>query len=122
MRGKLIVTADDYGMCDSVNRAIEECLAAGVMRSTCVMTNMPCHFEAAALRTQFADCSIGVHWTLTQGSPVLPASEVPSLVDEKGNFLSSGEVRRRWLRRQVRSKELVSELKAQVNRFRGVAG
>ena len=26
MNRKLIVTADDYGMCDSVNEAIEECM------------------------------------------------------------------------------------------------
>lgn len=34
---KLIITADDYGMCDSVNRAIEACAAAGVALSTNVI-------------------------------------------------------------------------------------
>jgi len=41
VKGKLIVTADDYGMCPSVNRAIEECLRARTVRVTCVMANMP---------------------------------------------------------------------------------
>jgi predicted glycoside hydrolase/deacetylase ChbG (UPF0249 family) len=38
---RVIVTADDYGMCDSVNQAIEACLHAGTVRATCVMINMP---------------------------------------------------------------------------------
>src|SRR5262245_21309223 len=41
MHRKLIITADDYGMCEPVNQAIEECLAVGTVRATCVMTNMP---------------------------------------------------------------------------------
>lgn len=37
---KLIITADDYGMCESVNRAVEACAAAGAVLSTNVMSNM----------------------------------------------------------------------------------
>lgn len=40
MSHKLIITADDYGMCQSVNRAIDECIKAKVVLSTNVMTNM----------------------------------------------------------------------------------
>ena len=53
MNRKLIITADDYGLCDSVNRAIEECFRAGAVRSTCVMTNMPACGDAASLRKSF---------------------------------------------------------------------
>ena len=38
---KLIFTADDYGMCETVNQAINECMAAGVVRAACAMANMP---------------------------------------------------------------------------------
>ena len=32
-RIRLIITADDYGMCASVNSAIEECMSAGAGES-----------------------------------------------------------------------------------------
>ena len=41
MSQRLIITADDYGLCEQVNQAIEECLSAGTVRATCVMANMP---------------------------------------------------------------------------------
>ena len=62
MAKKLIITADDYGMCDSVNRAIEECIAKKVVLSTNVMTNMECAADAATLREKYPYVSIGIHY------------------------------------------------------------
>jgi hypothetical protein len=122
MAYNLIITADDYGMCESVNRAIEDCLAAGAMRATCVMTNMPLWREAAALRQRFPEASIGLHWTLTQGEPVLPADKVPSLVNRQGQFFSFWELRQRLIKRTVNIGEVRAELLAQYVRFFEVAG
>ncbi|MDZ4720132.1 MAG: ChbG/HpnK family deacetylase [Roseiflexaceae bacterium] len=122
MTHQLIITADDYGMCAPVNTAIEDCLAAGAMRATCVMANMPLWRDAAQLRQRFPDASIGLHWTLTQGSPVLPAEKVPSLVDNTGNFRSFAALRSRALRQQVNLDEVQAELIAQYVRFFEVAG
>lgn len=118
----LIITADDYGMCPPVNRAIEECMRAGTVRTTCVMTNMP-HFHAASeLRGKFPRCSLGIHWTLTDGQPVLPAPQVSTLVSANGTFHSAAELRRRWLKRMVRPDEITAELDAQYRRFLDIAG
>jgi predicted glycoside hydrolase/deacetylase ChbG (UPF0249 family) len=122
MERKLIITADDYGMCEAINKAIEECLAAGALRATCVMTNMPAYDAVASVRQTFPNVSLGIHWTLTDGRPVLPPSQVPTLVTRDGNFLSAMELRRRWLRRQINVAELNVELRAQYQRFREVAG
>jgi predicted glycoside hydrolase/deacetylase ChbG (UPF0249 family) len=122
MPHQLIITADDYGMCESVNEGIEECLAAGALRSTCVMTNMPEYRAAAGLREQFPHASIGVHWTLTLGKPVLPATQVPDLVDHAGSFLRLPQLRPRLMRRAVPAEQLRAELTAQVERFREVCG
>ena len=117
---QLIITGDDYGLCKTVNDAIEECLAAGTMRATCVMANMPECAESAALRAKFPGASIGVHWNLTQGAPLLGAAAVPSLVDGDGQF--AGALRRRWLTGQINRAELRAELAAQFERFRALAG
>jgi hypothetical protein len=122
MSRKLIITADDYGMCDSVNQAIEECLAAGAVQATCVMANMPMFPAAARLRSKFPQSSVGIHWTVTEGRPVLTPSQVPSLVNREGNFHPTSELRKRWLRRQVEVTELRNELRAQYLRFSQIAG
>lgn len=122
MSRRLIVTADDYGMCDTVNQAIEECLEAGTVRSTCVMVNMPANSHTASLRARFPHLSLGIHWTLTEGRPILPPSQVQSLVHRDGSFLSPAQLRRRWLRRQIRATELQAELRAQYRCFYDMVG
>ena len=120
MDKQIIITGDDYGLCAPVNQAIEECLSAGTMGATCVMTNMALYADAAGLRRQFPQRSIGIHWNITQGSPVLKPSAVPSLVGTDGLF--SRELRRRWLARQVSRAEIRAELRAQYERFVAIAG
>lgn len=119
MNKQLIITADDYGLCAPVNDAIEECLAAGVTRATCVMTNMPEYAQAAQLRKKFPDCSVGIHWNLTQGRPVLSPALVPSLVNPDGMFFRS--LRQRWLAGKINLTDILAELRAQYMRFREVA-
>jgi predicted glycoside hydrolase/deacetylase ChbG (UPF0249 family) len=117
---RLIITGDDYGLCAPVNRAIEECLGAETMGAVCVMTNMPWCGPAATLRRNFPRCSLGVHWNITQGEPVLGAAAVPSLVDRDGRFHPT--VRGRWLKRRIRRQEVRAELSAQYERFVALAG
>lgn len=118
----LIITADDYGMCESVNRAIEACLGAGTVRATCVMSNMPTAPEAQHLRRRFPHASLGIHWTLTEGKSLLPAARIPSLVRADGSFYPAAELRRRWLRRQIVVAELKEELAAQYRQLCHLTG
>jgi predicted glycoside hydrolase/deacetylase ChbG (UPF0249 family) len=120
MAKQLIVTGDDYGLCAPVNQAIEECLEAGTMGATCVMTNMPACGAAAALRRKFPHSSIGLHWNITQGEPLLQAGALPSLVDASGQF--AGPLRHRWLNGRIDRAELRAELVAQYRRFQALAG
>ena len=122
MTQKLIITADDYGMCDTVNQAITECLAVGTVRATCVMTNMPAYRATEALRVRFPHSSLGIHWTLTEGHPVLPPAQIPSLVCTDGTFHSQAQLRQQWRQRRVDTTQLQAELRAQYKRFCEVAG
>jgi len=122
MSRRLIITADDYGMCEAINEAIGECLAAGAMRATCVMTNMPAYSAVGDLCKRFPESSIGLHWTLTQGRPVLPPSRVSTLVSLDGNFHSYSRFRCHWLMGRIDSAQVKAELGAQYQRFCMVAG
>lgn len=83
---KLILNADDFGLSPSVNKGIVECYNSGLISSTTMMMNTPYTDEAISLAKENNIKNIGIHLNLTYGKSVLPNSEVPSLVDERGVF------------------------------------
>ena len=121
MMHQLIVTADDYGMSRGVNQAINEGIACGLITSTNVMVNMPLYQESESLR-QRENCSIGLHWTLTCGNPVLPPNQVKTLVDSEGRFYSYPEFRQRFRKHMIDEEDISKELKAQYELFHELIG
>ncbi|MFB9275074.1 polysaccharide deacetylase family protein [Cohnella cellulosilytica] len=66
----LIVNADDFGLCGSVNETIVELLASGAVCSATVM--MCCSWSADAIARVLGtvpNADVGVHWTLTSEWP-----------------------------------------------------
>lgn len=118
---KLIITADDYGMSKSVNEAIDEGITAGLISSTNVMTNMPFYQEAQKLR-EISSVSVGMHWTLSCGCPVSDIGDIPSLVNEKGEFYKYPEFRERYRKRLINDAEIIKELHAQYELFLATCG
>lgn len=114
---RLIVNADGFGLSPGVNRGIEEVCAAGFVRSISVNANGVAVGELPALLRRFPDVGVGVHFNLTVGRPVLPAEEIPSLVNDRGEFLGRDFTRRAY-RGRMRVEEMEAELWAQVARLR----
>ena len=105
---QLIITADDYGMSRAVNDAIEAGMAAGLITTTNVMTNMPLYKEAKTLKDKFPNVSVGVHWTLSgAGKPVTPKDQVPTLVNEKGDLFTYAEFRKRYRNGLIKDEEIL---------------
>ena len=117
---QLIITADDYGMSAAVNKAIDEGIECGIITSTNVMTNMP--FYKDAVRLKDTEASTGIHWNLTCGYPVLPKSEIPSIVQENGEFYSYNDFRARFRNGQINDQDIIRELQAQYNLFFDLMG
>ena len=65
---KLIVNADDFGLCSSVNKAIIDCHLAGNINSTTLMVNMPGSIEAVELAKQHPKLGIGLHFSPRKSS------------------------------------------------------
>lgn len=122
MEHRLIITADDYGICESVNRAIEHCIQVRSVLSTNVMANMPCAREAAGLKREYPYASVGIHYNFTVGKPLSPSQKVPSLVDEQGVFLSYAEIREKCRRKAYAFRELEMEMHAQYEQYIGICG
>ncbi len=118
---KLIITADDYGMSRAVNDAIDAGIAAGLITSTNVMTNMPLYKEAIKLKGK-ENLSVGIHWVLACGKPVLPASQIPTLVAENGEFYPYPEFRKRLRKKQISFADIKKELLAQYQLYFDLMG
>ncbi len=117
---RLIVNADDFGLCASVNRGILEAHRNGIVTSATLLANAPGFQDAVALARETPTLGVGVHLNLTRGRPLSPPAEVPSLVRQDGAFaygpwgLPWAIVRGRMALRDVRR-----EWAAQVARVRG---
>ena len=118
---QLIITADDYGMSRAVNDAIDAGIAAGLITATNVMTNMPFYREAAKLKDN-PNISVGLHWVLASGKPVLPREEIPTLVAENGFFYPYPEFRSRVRKKQISFQEIKKELVAQYKLYFDLMG
>jgi predicted glycoside hydrolase/deacetylase ChbG (UPF0249 family) len=80
----LLINADDFGLTPGVNRAIAELHDAGCLRSTTLMATGSAFDDAAALALARPLLGVGCHIVLTDGLPVLPPAEIPSLLGEDG--------------------------------------
>ena len=118
---KLIITADDYGMSRAVNDAIDAGIAAGLITSTNVMTNMPLYKEAVRLKDK-ESLSVGLHWVLACGKPILPAHEIPTLVADNGEFYPYPEFRKRLRKKLISFTDIKKELIAQYNLYYELMG
>ena len=116
---RLIVRGDDFGFCHAANMAVEKVFKEGILTSASLMVPPPWFEEAADICRRNPDFQVGVHTTLTsewkfyRWKPVLPANEVPSLVDDEGFFHPTKEA---FLAGNPRPEEVEAELRAQVER------
>jgi predicted glycoside hydrolase/deacetylase ChbG (UPF0249 family) len=117
---RLIVNADDFGLTHGVNRAIVTCHQRGIVSSATLMATGACFDEAVALAAQLPDLSIGCHVVLVDGEPLLPASQVRSLLAPGTNrfYHSIGEVLRAVVGGRFRAEEVEAEARAQLARLR----
>jgi predicted glycoside hydrolase/deacetylase ChbG (UPF0249 family) len=119
----LVVTADDYGIGPDTSQGILDLAAQRLVTATVLLVNSP-HADDAARAWQFAGrpLELGWHPCLTLDAPVLPASQVPSLVDTDGRFWPlRGFLRRLWLR-QIQPAHVEAEFRAQLLRFVDLVG
>ena len=112
----LIINADDFGLTAGVNRAILELHKAGVLTSTTLMAKTAATEEAIELAHCTPSLGVGCHVVLVDGEPVLPARELPTLVDQRtGRFHPTlGPFLLRLLSGRIRRSEIEAEAAAQI--------
>ena len=83
---RLIVTADDFGAAEAVNDAVEHAHRNGILSAASLMVSGSHAADAVRRARGMPGLRVGLHLVLVEGKPVLPASAVPDLVDQHGNF------------------------------------
>jgi predicted glycoside hydrolase/deacetylase ChbG (UPF0249 family) len=120
MNRQLIVNADDYGRSPGVSRGILQAHREGIVTSTTVMINQPGVEHQLGEALDCPDLGVGLHLTFSAWRPVLPAEDVPGLLDDDGIFLDQHTL---WARaEEIPLKQLRAELAAQIDRFGALAG
>jgi hopanoid biosynthesis associated protein HpnK len=89
MDRRVIINADDFGLCDGVNKAVAQAHTDGVLTSATIMANMPAADEAVKIAKKLPNLGIGVHLNLTEGRPLSKDTSIDRLLDTDGQFTSS---------------------------------
>jgi hopanoid biosynthesis associated protein HpnK len=83
---RLIVCADDFGLDQAVNEAVETAHRDGILTCASLMVAAPAAADAVARAKGCPSLRVGLHLVLVDGRPILPPDEVPDLVDASGAF------------------------------------
>lgn len=114
----LIITADDFGLHGSVNRAVERAHREGVLAAASLMVGAPAAADAVERARDCPRLRVGLHLVLADGASVLPPRAIPDLVDADGRFgqRMARDGVRFFCIPQVR-RQLAAEIRAQFEAF-----
>jgi chitin disaccharide deacetylase len=116
---RLIITADDFGAAPEVNEAVEHAHRSGVLTAASLMVSGRAAADAIGRAHRMPTLRVGLHLTLVDGRPVLPASKIRHLVDRGGAFRGSMAALGTLIACSRRARlEAAAEITAQFEAFR----
>lgn len=128
---KLLVQGDDYGFTKGVTYGILDAIDNGVLRNTGIFSNMPIAPWAVELwkAKDRSHACLGIDFNIVSGPPAADPKSVPSLLDDKGEFVRSG-ARLKDPRFQTEEgrremfpyEEVYREIRAQYDRYVALVG
>ena len=113
----VIFSADDFGLAQAVNEAVERAHRDGVLTTASLMVAAPAAADAVARARRNPALRVGLHLVLVNGDPASPHEQIPALLDD-GHFPSSlaGAGIRYFFTPGVRA-QLEHEIRAQFRAF-----
>ena len=113
---KVVLHADDFGLTAGVNQGIMQTFAHGLLTSASLMASGEAAGQALQLAAETPDLDVGVHLTLCDERPVLPARFVGTLVTGQGVFPSRAKIFARILGGRIDYAQVRAEWRAQIER------
>lgn len=86
MQPHLIVTADDFGLHETVNEAVEQASRSGILTAASLMVAAPAAADAVRRARRLANLRVGLHIVLADGLASLPPQQIPGIVDADGRL------------------------------------
>jgi hopanoid biosynthesis associated protein HpnK len=113
----LIFNADDFGWTDGQNLAVERAHRLGVLNRASLLCNGSAFYEAVQISRNNPFLGVGVHLTLNEGLPLLPANHLPHITTPEGAFFDSiFSILGRWIDRKNLQEEVREEWTAQIEK------
>ena len=124
---RLLVQSDDFGITPAVSLGIIEAIKNGIVRNTGLFANMSWAPKCVDMIRPYLDqIAFGIDLNVSAGRPVLSPKEVPELVQESGEFLTSAMNRALDTEENnhdhVNYDQVYAEFDAQVKRFSEIVG
>jgi chitin disaccharide deacetylase len=115
---RLIVTADDFGLCEPINEAVEIAHRDGILTTASLMVGGGAAADAVARARRLPTLRVGLHVVVVEDLPVLPRAQVAHLTDGDGylsrNLVSAGV---RFFFDPAARRQLEAEIRAQFEAF-----
>ncbi|WP_428483605.1 hopanoid biosynthesis-associated protein HpnK [Rhodopila sp.] len=111
-------SADDFGLTESVNEAVERAHRDGILQAASLMVAAPAAADAVRIAHANPGLRVGLHLVVIEGPAVLPPTAIPDLVDTAGRFSSNqlGLGIKYFVRPGIR-RQLEAEIRAQFAAF-----
>ena len=114
---RLAITADDFGLSEPVNAAVEEAHRRGILSAASLMVGAPAAADAVRRARALPGLRVGLHVVLVNDDPLSPRAQIPALVDASGRLrkdlvgYSVRSVMAPSVRRQIRA-EITAQFEA----------
>ncbi len=118
MQRHLIVTADDFGLHQAVNEAVEQASRRGVLTAASLMVTGAAAGDAIQRARRLPGLRVGLHLVLADGWALLPPQEIPAIADVNGHMDDDMFVRGvRFFSSPAARRQLEAEMRAQFAAF-----
>src|SRR3954454_22529044 len=109
---RVTFSADDFGLSESVNEAVERAFRDGILNAASLMVAAPAAEDAVRRARALPGLRVGLHLVVIEGPGVLPPAQIPDLVSPDGQFPSDqlGLGLRYFFRPRVR-RQLAAEIR-----------
>ncbi len=115
---RAIVSADDFGLSVEVNEAVERAHREGILGTASLMVAGEAADDAVRRARRLPELRVGLHLVAVEGAAVLPAAEIPALLDREGRFPSAqGRLGLRYAFHPGARRQLRREVAAQFRAF-----
>ena len=114
----LIINADDFGYSHEVNEAVLRAHTEGVLTSASLMAAEPGFDHAVELARRNPTLGVGLHIALTVDHALLPARDLPDIVDAQGRFIADPfKAALKYYFSRAAQQQVRREMEAQFARF-----